>query len=243
MAKAVSSAGLDFVFIDTEHIPLERTEVVQMCQLYTALGISPVVRIPSVDPVRACQMLDSGAEGVVAPYIETTSQVKELAGAIKYRPLKGKVLEDLLEDPSSTPPELKIYLEHYNRNNLCILNIESMPAVENLVSLIAVPGVDAVFIGPHDLSVNLGIPEQYDHAAFEKEVKYIIKTCRSQNVPVGIHFSESPNRQLRWMTDGVNIVIHSSDFALFTQKLKHDIGSIKNRNGEQVSTEFGEIII
>lgn len=237
--KAARNAGLDFVFLDTEHVPLERMEVAALCQLYSAMGVAPVVRIPSPDPFRACQMLDAGATGVVAPYIETVEQVQEMVGAIKYRPLKGKRLQKALQNPLTLEEELKKYLENYNRDKLCIINIESIPAVENLDNLLKVPGLDGVFIGPHDLSVNMGLPEMYDHPDFEHEVETIIRKCREHNIAVGIHFSELPDRQVKWMKTGANIVIHSSDIAIFSQKLAADIGFIrKNANEEgEISTE------
>ncbi len=237
--KAARIAGLDFVFLDTEHIPLERMEVAALCQLYSAMGIAPIVRIPSPDPFRACQMLDAGATGVVAPYIEMVEQVQEMVGAIKYRPLKGKRLQKALQNPLTVEDELKQYLENYNRDKLCIINIESIPAVENLDNLLKVPGLDGVFIGPHDLSVNMGLPEMYDHPDFEREVETIIRKCREHRIAVGIHFSESPDRQVKWVKAGANIVVHSSDIAIFSQKLAVDIGFIrKNANDEgEISTE------
>jgi 2-keto-3-deoxy-L-rhamnonate aldolase RhmA len=231
------------VFLDTEHVPLERMEIAAMCQLYNALGIGPIVRIPSPDPFRACQMLDAGAAGVVAPYIETVEQVKEMVGAVKYRPLKGRRLEKILENPDRLEPELKQYLENYNRGNLCIINIESVPAVENLDALLKVPGLDGVFIGPHDLSVNMGLPEIYDHPEFEKMVVTIIKKCRENNIAVGIHLSESPERQVKWMKAGANIVIHSSDIAIFSQKLAHDIQFIRKNRGDESDSSEEKIII
>ena len=141
--KAARMAGLDFVFLDTEHVPLERMEVAVLCQLYNAMGIAPVVRIPSPDPFRACQMLDAGATGIVAPYIETVEQVQEMVGAIKFRPLKGKRLQKALQNPLTVEPELKQYIENYNSEKLCIINIESIPAVENLADLLKVPELDS----------------------------------------------------------------------------------------------------
>ena len=241
--KAVRGANLDFVFLDTEHVPLERMEVAAMCQLYSAMGIAPVVRIPSPDPFKACQMIDAGAHGILAPYIETVDQVKEMVGALKYRPLKGARLREILDNPDSIDPELKAYLENYNRGNLCIINIESIPAVENLDNLLKVPGVDAVFIGPHDLSVNMGLPEMYDHPDFEKMVELIIRKCRENNIAVGIHFSELPERQVKWMKHGANIIIHSSDIAIFSQKLAADIQLIRKSGGIEGGTSTEKIII
>jgi 2-keto-3-deoxy-L-rhamnonate aldolase RhmA len=242
-SKAARNAGLDFVFLDTEHVPLERMEIASLSQLYKAVGISPIVRIPSPDPFRACQMLDAGAEGIVAPYIETVEQVKEMVGALKFRPLKGKRLHKALENRLTVEPELAQYLENYNRGNLCIINIESIPALENLDKLLKVPGLDGVFIGPHDLSVNMGLPEKYDHPDFEKMVATIIKKCVENNIAVGIHFSESPERQVKWMNAGANIIIHSSDIAIFSQKLAHDIQLIRKSGGDESDSSDEKIII
>ena len=86
---AVKAADLDFVFIDTEHIAQDRKELAWMCQAYRALEIAPIVRIPAPDPYQASMVLDGGACGVVAPYVETVEQVQKLVGAVKFCPLKG----------------------------------------------------------------------------------------------------------------------------------------------------------
>ena len=83
----VARIGLDFVFIDTEHIALDRGRLSWMCQTYAALGLVPIVRIPSPDPYAATMALDAGAAGIVAPYVETVAQVKALHGAVKLRPI------------------------------------------------------------------------------------------------------------------------------------------------------------
>ena len=224
-------AGLDFVFLDTEHIPLERMEIARLCQTFRAMGIAPIVRIPSPDPYRACQMMDAGAEGLVAPYLESVGQIKELVGALKYRPLKGKLLERALDNPEEMDPALRQYLDKWNEGNVCIANIESVPALNHLEELLSVPGLDAVFIGPHDLSISLGLPEQYDHPVFEEAVKEIIRISRNKGLAVGIHFSEVPERQIRWMQEGINLIIHSSDLAMFSQRLHADMNTIRQASG------------
>lgn len=226
-------AGLDFVFLDTEHIPLERMEIARMCQTFRAMGIAPIVRIPSPDPYKACQMMDAGAEGVVAPYLENADQIRELVGALKFRPLKGELLNRILEAPDELEDSLKQYLADWNEGNVCIANIESVPALNRLEELLSVKGLDAVFIGPHDLSISLGIPEQYDHPVFEDAVKKIIRISKLNGLAVGIHFSESPERQIKWMREGINLVIHSSDMAMFSQRLQFDLNTIRQASGEK----------
>lgn len=231
-SKVVAGAGLDFVFLDTEHIPMDRTELTFLCQTYSALGISPIVRIPKTDPFEAVKVKDAGAVGVIAPYVEKADQIRELVGATKYRPLKGKRLENVLFSNEELDDELLAYLNNYNKDSMCIVNIESMVAVENLDELLSVPGLDAIVIGPHDLSVNMGLPEQYEHPAYEKVVKEIIQKARGKGVSAGIHFPADPDRQIKWMNEGANIILHSSDMFLFGQKLNEDMLKIKVAAGE-----------
>jgi 2-keto-3-deoxy-L-rhamnonate aldolase RhmA len=233
--KLVAGANLDFVFIDTEHIAIDRVECSKMCLAYQSLGLTPIVRIPKPDPFRASQVIDDGAIGVIAPYLEHPDQIRQLIGATKYRPLKGEKLDEILLGKTTTSPQLKHYLDQYNHGNLCIANIESVPAVDRLDELLSIDGLDAVFIGPHDLSINMGIPEKYDHPEFIDKVKIIIQKARQYTLGVGIHFSLEPERQLFWMNEGANIVIHSSDMALFSRKLQMDMEILKSADPNQKS--------
>lgn len=231
--QLVADAQLDFVFLDTEHIALDRAELSEMCRIYQALGLTPIVRIPKPDPYRASQVLDDGAVGVLAPYLEQINQIKDLLGATKYRPLKGEKLEAILDGDTKPNKELNSYLDQYNHGNLCIANIESIPAVDKLDELLSCNGLDGVFIGPHDLSINMGIPEQYDHPDFIATVRTIVQKARKHTLGVGIHFSFEPQRQIFWINEGVNIIIHSSDMALFSQRLRSDMKIIKTATGDE----------
>lgn len=236
---AAAKAGLDFVFLDTEHIPQNREQLSLMCQLYKGLGIAPIVRIPSPDPYLACQAIDGGAAGIVAPYLESVEQIRTLVGATKYRPLKGEKLDAFVSGKEEMPEELRAYITRFNAQTLCIANIESVPAMERLDELLSVPGLDGVFIGPHDLSVSLGVPEQYDHPIFEEAVRTLIQQTRAKGLAIGIHFSLEPERQIQWIREGANMVVHSFDIALFTQRLKHDMTVIRDAVGD-ITASTGE---
>src|SRR5215468_7676226 len=140
---AVKSAGADFVFIDTEHIAIDRTTLAWMCQLYRALGPAPLLRIPSPDPYQATVALDNGASGVLAPYVETAEQVRRLRGAVKLRPLKGRVLEEVLNGERELDAELRQYIANRCAENVLLINIESSPALAALDEILAVPDIDA----------------------------------------------------------------------------------------------------
>ena len=231
--KALKNSGIDYVFIDTEHIPIDRNELASLCQVYLEMDIAPIVRVPAPDPYLAFMAKDAGAMGVVFPYVESAEQVRQLVGATKYRPLKGERLQRILNKEEVPEPELKDYLEKYNEGSLAIINVESLTAYKNLDELLSVDGLDAVVIGPHDLSINMGIPEQYDHPEFERVVGKIIKSARSKGIAAGIHFPDNPDRQIKWMKEGLNFVMYSSDLFLFIGKLKQDIAWIKKAAGDK----------
>jgi 4-hydroxy-2-oxoheptanedioate aldolase len=204
-----------------------------MCQAYNAQNLAPVVRIPSPDPYQASMALDAGACGIIAPYIETVEQVKTLRGAVKLRPLKGKKLADLLEGRIHLSKEEEEYFTNFNRGNLLFLNIESTAGMEALDEMLDVPGVDGVIIGPHDLSINLGIPEQYSHPDFDKAVRTIISKARAKGVGAGIHYSYGFQPEIIWAKEeGLNIILHSSDITGFLKYIGNDLNTIKEALGD-----------
>ena len=223
----VKAAGVDFVFVDTEHTPIDRDTLSWICQAYTALGVPPVVRIPCNDPYEACKALDGGAGGIIGPYVETPEQVRGLVGAVKWRPLKGRRLDDALRDIKTLEPELRDYLEKRNGDKILIVNIESIPAIENLHAICSVPGLDAVLIGPLDLSCSLGIPEQYGHPRFDEAVRKIFKIAREHGVGAGIHFWLGLEQEIIWSKAGGNLVMHSSDVAAFGRTVKGEIEQLR----------------
>lgn len=229
----VAALGLDFVFIDTEHIPLDREQLAWMCQAYRAVGLPPLVRITSHDPYEACVVLDGGAAGIIAPYVETAAQVRELVGAVKKRPLKGRTLaRHLAGEPLEA--ELGAYVEHRAAARTLIVNIESLPALEALDEILAVDGLDGVLIGPHDLSTSLGVPEQYEHPKYRAACDAIITRARARGLGAGVHAVYPANRlahEEHWARLGANFLIHAADIILFSEGLRRDLADLKTRLG------------
>ena len=104
--QIVAGLGLDFVFIDTEHIAIDRHQLSWMCQTYNAIGLPAVVRVPSPDPYAASMVLDGGAKGVIVPYVETVEQVQAMRGAVKFGPVKGEKLARRLTAAAAFKDEL-----------------------------------------------------------------------------------------------------------------------------------------
>jgi 4-hydroxy-2-oxoheptanedioate aldolase len=230
--RYLAQIGLDFVFLDTEHSPVNRETTAWAAQLYGALGIAPLVRIPEISPAYAAQTLDLGAHGVIVPYVETMTQAKEMVGAVKYRPFKGAVVQNVFTEAGLPGDKTEDYLAEFNENSVLILMIESPTGLSNLPEILSVPGIDGIFIGPHDFSVSSGVPEMYESPPFKGGVSKIIETCLAHQVSVGIHMaSGNLEQELQWIEKGCNLIIHSSDTLSMAVKLSEDLAWIKERMG------------
>jgi len=241
--EALAGLDLDCVMIDTEHIPMGWHDLGWMCRAYRSLGIVPIVRIPRADPFDACRVLDMGAGGVVAAYIETADEVRQLRGAVKLRPLKGKKLEGILSGKKALEGELAGYVQKRNENNLLLANIESVAAVEALDEILDVPQLDAVLIGPHDLSCSLGVPEQYDHPLFAGAVQEIVTKARAKNVGAGVHNLPTLAQEIHWSQAGLNLILHRSDISLFRRGLHENLTAIRSAVSEGKVTEAPKDLI
>ncbi len=225
-AARVADTGLDYVIIDTEHTPRGRTDVADYLSALPEDGPAPIVRIPIPAAHYVTMAIDAGSHGVLAPYCETVEEVREVVGACKWRPLKGALLRRAVERGVFPSDDTRAYLENLNRNSVCIIGIESVPAVEALPDLLGVAGVDAVFVGPNDLTVSLGIPDRYDHPDYEAALRTIIGTCTERGVPVLIHH-QTVDLTVKWLGEGARFVLHSSDARQAHAGYRADLAAIR----------------
>jgi 4-hydroxy-2-oxoheptanedioate aldolase len=233
--RVLGRLGFDYVIVDTEHSPFSRGEVADMVTMLERVNIVPIVRVPTPDPHYVTMAMDAGAQGVLTPYCETVEQVKGVVGGAKWRPLKGALLDRAVETGEFPSDETREYLARANRNSVLIVGIESVPAIQNLEAILDVPGIDAIFVGPHDLSVTLGVPEQYDHPRFEDALGRVVEICNARKVPVAVHLH---NQKLatRWMERGVRFVLHSSDTRALAEGFRVDFDALRQFGGKLSGT-------
>jgi len=226
-SRALANVGLDYVIIDTEHSAFSRGQVADMIAAYDEVGIAPLVRVPVPEGHYVTMAMDAGAHGVLVPYCETVEQVKSVVGACKWRPLKGALLDRAVETGEFPSEELKQYLARGNRNSFLIIGIESVPAAQNLPAILDVAGIDAIFVGPHDLSCSLGIPEQYEHPDFRTALAGILRACTDRGIPMTVHFSD-PGLSQEWVGRGISLVLHSSDVGSLSGAFRRDFGGLRD---------------
>lgn len=225
-AEVLAGLGFDYVIVDTEHSPYGRSEVADLVAMLYRCGMVPIVRVYRPDPFLVAMALDAGAHGVLVPYCETVEEVKEVLGAARYRPLKGALGRRAREGGGLVNRETEEYLAGFNANSVVIIGIESVPAVENLEAILAAGDIDAIFIGPHDMTVSLGIPEQYDHPKMQETVRRVYRICESRNVPAGVHWWML-DQVTRSLAEGSRFILWSSDGVALAEGYRRDLELIR----------------
>jgi 2-keto-3-deoxy-L-rhamnonate aldolase RhmA len=222
--------GLNFVIVDNEHAPYSRGETAAWMRKLVSNGIVPIVRVPIPASHYVTMALDGGAHGVLTPYVESVAQVQEVVGAAKYLPLKGEAVTRVVLKGEYPSEDTRKHLEQRNRNNLLVIGIESVAAMERLDDLLSVPGVDAAFVGPNDLSIQLGVPADYHHARYLEAVEHIHTTCKARQVPLVIHFFTYEMAQ-PWIEKGIHFVLFGSDRKGIGDGMKKDFDFLRGLEG------------
>lgn len=213
IVKMLSASGLDFVIIEMEHTDFSLREVGVLAMLARECGLVPIVRPPGTrKPHDLTRALDAGAQGLLLPSVETADQMREIVKAIKYTPLGSRPMN--LRGPhtdyhAGQPREI---IEHLNAHTLTVVMIESPAAIDNLDAIVAVEGVDAVMIGPDDLSQEMGIPGDLQNPTLVAAYDRIFDICRRRRVPYGLS-CHSPEQARQWIDKGCTWLPYSNDAA------------------------------
>lgn len=160
IAEAVAQAGFDAVTLDMQHGMVDVASAFRQIAVVRAAGSRAVVRIPVGEYQTASRMIDAGADGIIAPMIETVEDAKAFADFMKYPPLgqrswgatRALQLDAMDGNPSSDHDHWR---QEANRSALAIVMIETRKALESLDDILALPGIDGIFVGPSDLSIAL----------------------------------------------------------------------------------------
>jgi 4-hydroxy-2-oxoheptanedioate aldolase len=207
--EIMSQAGYDWVCIDWQHGLFGFEHLAGMIQIASTSGAVPVVRVPANEPWLIQKTLDLGAYGVMVPLVNTASDATKAASACRYAPLGvrsyGPVRSaDLITtDPSTS-----------NQNVLCIVQIETREAVDNVDEIAAVSGVDALFVGPYDLSLSLGLP--LGSPDIDRQLDRVFAASRAQRIPVGRH-CDTPADARTAFDSGYALVAVGSDRELLAE--------------------------
>lgn len=211
ISEIMGAAGYDWVAVDMEHGSISVHQLPDMCRALELGGTLPLVRIAEAAPSICKQALDAGAGGVIVPTIRNGQQLKQIGQACRWPPagnrgvgfsranLFGKNFE-LYRDEAQSP--------------MLVAMIEDAEGVSNLDDILNVEGLDAILIGPYDLSASLGVTAQFLDPLFLDTMQVISETCSRSGIPFGVHIvdpnpnvlSESIEKGMRFIAYGIDAV-------------------------------------
>lgn len=163
LVELIGSMGFDWVFIDCEHGSMSDSEAENMMRAAETYGIAPVVRVAANEPQLILRMLDAGAMGIVVPHVDTVEDARRATAAAKYPPLgeRGSNYGTGRNNQygAGTSSAVEYYAQSNERTILFAL-IESQSGVDNIDDILSVDGIDATWLGPADMALSMGMPEQ-----------------------------------------------------------------------------------
>lgn len=209
VAEISANQDFDFVLIDTEHTSMGLETVENMARGVDAAGeTSTVVRVPENDTARIKRVLDIGVGGVMVPMVEDAEEARELVESVRYPPegvrgvAGGRASTYGLDFPE--------YLEEAHESILTIVQIETEAGLRNAEEIAAVDGIDALFVGPSDLSASLGLFDDQENPQFQNAVQDVLEAGDRTGIPVGTLTIELPEIESR-IEEGFDFLIVGKD--------------------------------
>ncbi len=227
-AELMASTGFDFLTVDVEH---SAVDLVQTQALFQAIrsgnsGCTPLVRLAGNTYADNKRYMDAGAGGVIAPFINTADQARELVRSVKYPPHGMRGVGFCRANGYGM--RLQEAVETAHQETLVCVQIEHVQAVENIDEILAVAGVDAVMIGPYDLSASMGITAQFDHPAMTKATDTVLRACQAHGVAPGIHVVQpEPEEAVQRFRQGYRFLAYSLDITMLMKCCLDGLAAIR----------------
>mgnify|MGYP001459335607 CR=1 FL=1 len=210
VAEMLVRSGVDFLGIDIEHSTISQEQSQRIIAACHAGGIPCLPRVATHNLESIKRLLDSGADGIIVPNVETTNQVEQLIKAIKYPPLGTRGFG--VARAQGYGHEFEEYTTKWNDSSILIIQIESISAVENIDKLLQFDEVDGAMVGPYDISGSLGIPGQIDHKKVMEAGQLVVKACEKYGKACGTHDIDPTLESVKSSLDsGYTFVILASD--------------------------------
>jgi 2-keto-3-deoxy-L-rhamnonate aldolase RhmA len=181
--RLLAAAGVDFALFDLEHTAWDAESLRRTLAAGRDTGIHTVTRVVRAQYALVATALDAGSRGVMAPMVESADEARLLVESARYPPLGRRGFGVIMSDELAGGPAAAA--ERANRDTFVIAQIESEAGVEHADEILAVPGIDAAWVGQFDLSLSLGCPGEFDHPRYVEAVDHLLATCRRRGTPLG----------------------------------------------------------
>ncbi len=226
-AEIVATQDVDYLNIDMQHGLLDYSTAVEVMRTLEGTDATITCRVPWNEPGIIGKVLDAGAMGVIIPMVNTVEQAKAAVAACRYSPLGSRSHGPVRAARVNGPD----YPATANERIACIPMIETAEALSNLDGILDVPGIDAVYVGPADLSLTLGLAPAGDHedASFVDALDRIVAACDSRGIVAGIHANPALTQKRR--AQGFRMITVSTDLSALASGLAADVAASRSADG------------
>ena len=227
--ECLGIAGLDFLIIDAEHGPFDVESTMDFVRAAERRGITPLVRAKDHARSSILKMLDIGARGLIVPYIETVEQVQQLVEYSKYYPIGkrgfgyGRGVSFGHEDFTDS---MENFFNTCNDKTLLLPQCETVGCLNNIEEIVGMEGVDGIFVGPYDLSIDMGLPGQFDHPEMVAALARIMKACKQAGKLIFIYAADNVTAK-KYLAEGYDAVTIGMDAMVYIKAFQNLLADVK----------------
>jgi 2-keto-3-deoxy-L-rhamnonate aldolase RhmA len=223
VAEIMTEVGFDWLFLDAEHSVFEAREIQALLQA-AGPAMPCVVRLPMAAEVPIKKALDVGAAGIIAPLVNSAAEAEQVVRMAKYAPAGARGVG--IGRAHRYGLKLREYVADANQHTAVIVQAEHIDAVRHIESIVRVEGVDAVLIGPYDLSASLGRLGQLDHPDVTQAIDRVTEVCRQAGMRLGI-FGVSADAVKPYIERGYTLIVAGVDSLLMGQAAESLLAQLK----------------
>jgi len=222
----VKEAGYDFVIFDTEHHGPGVETVARLLRNGRDIGLQTYIRAPGFRGQWPARYLDLGADGLIFPHVESGEQARQIVEQVKFAPEGKRGLgTNIAHDDYCAQPAAE-FVKAANDATLVAVQIETAAGLEARGEIVSVPGVDAVFIGPNDLSLSLGIPGQLDSPTMVQAIEDIFAAAEAVGVAPGMHVFNM-EAAMKYLDLGCRFVCYRSEVSFFVEGSRTELTELR----------------
>lgn len=214
--ETIGYAGFDFVVLDTEHSAYDIAGCENLVRAADAAQLPCLVRVSDNEPTPVARVLEYGAQGIVVPHVSSRAEAEAAVSHAHYPPVGVRGAAPTIRAAHYGQTPWPDYMARAREETMVVLQIEGKEGIENLDAIMAVAGVDVLFVGPFDLSTVLGISGQLDHPLLLDTVGEIVQRAQANSIAVGI-WMPTPEQAGPWIERGVQLITVASNDLIFMQ--------------------------
>ena len=225
-----ADCDLDWGLVDMEHAGMGWNDLKMVMLGWKGSEVPLFIRVPSHDTSFLARVLDLGASGVVVPFVNTAEDAARVVAACRYPPAgtRGNAPRRVSRHYTQTAA----YNATANQDVFVMVQIEHADAVRNVEEIARTPGLDAIFIGPGDLSFSLGIPLQWEHPKLQEAINTVIETGKRAGIPVAMAVDDAPEDIHAMVKRGIQLPTVGLDWGFMRTAMKQQTAAVRALLGE-----------